>query len=215
MELMVVVMLIAILAAMAAPSMSEARNDRICFDFARQYQQVLMRARSRAAGTGAAHIAILGRGSNNRGYVTIYQALDGVTTPGPGPVSSCKLANQWADSVNYPITKGSTTALFIDGADMNGVGVNETMGLRGDLLGSGVAGTVSVDGYFAICVTPSGITFVGAGDSAQHAIDAMRDSTPFTGTVEVDIQRHKGTLPIGILRRVIVTGGGPPRIKSE
>jgi prepilin-type N-terminal cleavage/methylation domain-containing protein len=56
MELMVVVMLVAILAMIATPSMTEARNDRIAFDYASRYQQLLVKARARAAGTGSAHL---------------------------------------------------------------------------------------------------------------------------------------------------------------
>ena len=216
MELMVVVLLVAILAALATPSMSEARNDRICFDFARQYQQVIQRARARAAGTGSAHIALIGRGGANRGFVRIYQALDGTLVAGPNPVSSCKGLNQWVDAAADPIVFGSPTARFIDVADMNGPGVNATMGLRADLSGSGLNTAVAAADFAAICITPSGVTYAGGGTTAANAIDGMRAATPFTGTIEVDIQRHtSGGNPIGLKRRVFITGGAAPRIKSE
>jgi prepilin-type N-terminal cleavage/methylation domain-containing protein len=218
MELMVVVMLVAILAALAAPSMSEARNDRICFDFARQYQQVIQRARARAAGTGSAHLALIGRGGNNRGYVRIYQALDGQPAPGPNPVSSCKGLNQWGDAATDPIVFSSPTERFIDVADMNGDGVNATMGLRADLTTSGVnaANTIGPGDFVALCITPSGVTYAGGDASAQGAVGAMRTAPPFTGTIEIDIQRHAGNgTAIGLKRRVLITGGAAPRIKSE
>jgi hypothetical protein len=221
MELMIVILLVAILAALASPSMSEARNDRICFDFARQYQQVIQRARARAAGTGSSHLALIGRGGNNRGFVRIYQALDGpppTGLTGPNPVSSCKGLSQWADAAIDPIVLGSPAARFIDVADMNGPGVNATMGIRADLSGSGLntGGPIGAGDYAAVCVTPSGVTYAGAGSSAANAIDAMRTATPFTGQLEIDIQRHDGGgTAIGLKRRVLLTGGAAPRIKSE
>jgi prepilin-type N-terminal cleavage/methylation domain-containing protein len=222
MELMVVVLLVALLAMLAAPSMSEARNDRAAFDYARQYQQVIQRARSRAAGTGASHLALLGPGTGGRGFVRIYAALDGepklpLNQIGPNPVSSCKQIGQWTDAATDPIVLTSTTAKFIDFADINRGGINADMGLKAELFGTGLnlSGTLPVDGFIALCVTPSGVTYAGGGATATLAITNMRTATPFTGTAEVEIQRHSGATGIGIKRRVIITGGGAPRVRSE
>ncbi len=46
---MVVIVLISLLAMIAAPSMSVARNDKIAWDYARQYQTLVHAARARAA----------------------------------------------------------------------------------------------------------------------------------------------------------------------
>src|SRR5262249_13902783 len=143
MELMVVVVLVAILAALASPSMVEARNDRVCFDYAREYQQVIQRARSRAVGTGAAHLALIGPGSLSMGYVRTFAALDGqpkapLNNIGPNPVASCKQVGQWDDAAADPLITTSNTARFIDSSDMNKTGINVMMGLRADVSGTGL-----------------------------------------------------------------------------
>jgi prepilin-type N-terminal cleavage/methylation domain-containing protein len=53
-ELMVVITLVAILAAIAVPKMAVARNDRLAFDYARQTSELFHNARARAMGRGSA-----------------------------------------------------------------------------------------------------------------------------------------------------------------
>jgi type II secretory pathway pseudopilin PulG len=222
MELMIVVLLVAVLAALAAPAMSEARNDRITFDYARQYQQLLVQARSRAAGTGAAHLAVLrSYNGNPRGWIRLYAALDGVLPAppvgGPNPVSSCKANNQWTQALQDPILLNGTTARFIDYADLTRAGVNDTMDVRADLFaGTGALNAASAPvAYIVVCITPSGVTYVGSGADALTALAMMRAASPFTGVAEVRIQRHSAGTGIGLRRRVMITGGGAPRLRSE
>lgn len=222
-ELMVVVILVALLAMLATPSFQQARNDRIAFDYARQYQQILVQGRSRAAGTGSAHLAILGPGTGGRGVLRLYAALDGATSPGPNPVSSCKASpTQWADAepelTDYRIDRiiGNTVRV-INWAEINRAGVNEEMDLSATLsIGTGVVGTSNTAAtYIAVCITPSGITYVGSGATAANAVADMRGATPFTGVLEASIQRHRGGAPVGLRRRVTLSGGGAPRLRSE
>ncbi|HVH46371.1 MAG TPA: prepilin-type N-terminal cleavage/methylation domain-containing protein, partial [Labilithrix sp.] len=176
MELMVVVVLVALLALLASPSFSEARNDRLAFDYSRQFQQILVQGRSRAAGTGAAHLALFGPGAGSppRGYVRLYAALDGLpaTGPGPNPVSSCKLDPvQWDQAQTDPPNLTGNKALFIDFAEINPGGVNKDMDVRATFwLGSGSVTTTANVAFLAICITPSGVTYVGDGATANDAI---------------------------------------------
>ena len=210
-ELMVVVILIAVFAALASPSFRDSRDDRTAFDYARQYQQLLVQGRARAAGTGSAHLAVLG--TSGRGFIRLYAALDGTAAPtGPAPVASCKAdLNQWNEAQSDPPNLNGTRAKFIDGTNLNRPGVNEDMELKSRLLNGGGAEVQ----YLAICITPSGVTYVGAGDSPAIAINAMRGSSPFNGTVEAQISRNRGAVRTGLLRRVMITGGGAPRLRSE
>jgi hypothetical protein len=91
------------------------------------------------------------------------------------------------------------------------------MDVRANLLhGDGVLGSPSTAvEYIAICITPSGVTYVGADTTAVLAIDKMRAASPFTGVAEVQIQRHKGGAGVGLKRRLMITGGGAPRLRSE
>src|SRR5690348_10435510 len=77
-ELMVVVLLVAILTALAMPSMSVARDDRLTFNYAQQIAGMIHRARARAAGRGAAHMVTVSPGAG-RGQFVLFEALDGTT----------------------------------------------------------------------------------------------------------------------------------------
>lgn len=226
-ELMVVVVLIAVLAAIASPSLQQARNDRRAFDYARQYQQVLVQARSRAAGTGSAHLAVLTAGGSDRGIMRLYAALDGPTVPGPTPVGSCKLdPDQWTaaaaeglattDLLKLDRLVSGSKARFINYSNINLGGVNTDMDLKAELkIGSGSDATLTTTQAIAICVTPAGVTYVGSGTTPALAVTNMRAATPFTGVVEASIQRHSGGTAVGLRRIVVVSGGGVPRLRSE
>lgn len=226
-ELMVVVVLVAIIAGLAAPSFQKARNDRIAFDYARQYQQVLVQARSRAAGSGSAHLVILSGGtavgsSPTRGVIRAYAALDG--NDPPVPVSSCKSdATQWdgakAELSDWRVDRVLTgnKLRFVSYADLNRAGVNDEM----DVSASLTAGDGTQDApmtavkAIAICITPSGNTYVGSADTVTDAITAMRTAPPFNGVIEADIQRHVGGNGVGLKRKIVLSGGGIPRLRSE
>lgn len=219
---MVVVLLVALLAALATPSFSEARNDRVAFDYARQYQQILVQARARAAGTGSAHLALIGPGGGaGRGQVRLYAALDGAAPPaGPNPVSSCKLDPlQWSTAVtdvtDYRLDRLVTgnRLRFIDYVELNRAGINDDMDLRTQLRLN--AAPLAGGSVIAICITPAGVTYVGGGGGVAEAISNMRAAPPFTGMAEVRVQRHRGGAPIGLERIVQVSGGGTPRLRSN
>lgn len=221
-ELMVVVILVAVLAMLATPSLQVARNDRIAFDYARQYQQVLVQGRARAAGTGSAHLTLLTGGTGGRGVIRLYAALDGTSTAGPNPVSSCKLnPTQWdtaqAEIADYRIDQNLTGNFvrFVSYAELNRAGVNVDMDLKAALTAANGTDAMATTSAVAICITPAGITYAGWGNTAADAITAMRDSTPFTGVIEAAIQRHTNGAGVGLKRRVIVSGGGAPRLRSE
>jgi Tfp pilus assembly protein FimT len=213
MELMVVVMLVALLAMLATPSFVIARNDRAAFDYARQFQQVITRARSRAAGTGAAHLAVLGLGTDKRGYVRTYAAADGAGSP----VSSCKQDGQWDEVKESTVDLKAVRAIFLEFVDMNSKGINKDMNLLTTFASdSGAALNVIV-----VCIAPSGTTYVGtsgtAGDpGVASSITDMQTATPFTGWASASIQRHDDLgVGIGLARQVIISGGAAPRIYSK
>jgi prepilin-type N-terminal cleavage/methylation domain-containing protein len=215
MELMVVVMLVAILAMIATPSMTEARNDRIAFDYASRYQQLLVKARARAAGTGSAHLVLFAPGTGGRGYARVYAALDGGTSPGPAPVSSCKETGQWAQALVDPPSVTAASARLIDFVDLNRPGINDDMDLRATPR-LGAANPPDPVTALAVCITPAGVTYIGGGPDATDAINNMRKAAPFSGLAEVWIEKyHGGSEHVGLRRRIIMTGGGAPRLRSE
>jgi len=210
---MVVIVLISLLALIAAPSMSVARNDKIAWDYARQYQTLVHAARARAAGRGAAQLILFGPGGG-RGWARVYEALDG-TLPadaGPNPVSSCKQAAQWTAAATDPPVLNDSKARFVDWVDLNGTGVVVDMDLKSRFLLNNAA-----IGVMAICVTPAGVTYVG-GDpsSAVNAIAKMQVATPFNDVAEIEVTRHNaGGAVVGLTRRIIIAGSSAPRLKSQ
>lgn len=235
-ELMVVVLLISILAAIATPTMSVARADRLAFDYARQTSELFHNARARAAGRGSAHLVIYSTDATyggDRGAVYMFEGLDGAgppsTDPGPNPSSTCRSAGQWAKAGAYAPGDARDTPIsrLIDFVDLNSSKTNSTQ-VREDIrmiahtlntaepapAGPHVPGTAIKS--IAMCVTPNGSTFVGFGGSPSGAIESMISSAKsYTNTFEIDVVRQRSGTPVGLIRRVILTGAAAPRIKSE
>jgi len=224
-ELMIVVVLIAVLAVLAVPMMSAARDDRIAFDYARRIQQMVHHARTRAAGRGGAHLIVAGSDTCARGKVLLFEGLDNVpaASNGPNPSSSCKGAPrgvlQWSTVAAFvPGQTPNDTARIVDGADLNSAGVNVNANIAATFRFGTVATTNTVasplpsTAALAMCITGSGTTYVGSGANIQAAIDDMLASGPFTGTAEVEVTRGGG---VGLTRHVIMTGAAAPRLTSR
>ncbi len=208
---MVVIMLVAILAVIAAPAMRTARDDRLAFDYARQYSAVIHRASVRATARGSAHLVLIEAGGT-RGKVRLFEAVDATPPPsGPKQVSSCKGPLQWNGVPGWdPPAAPPPLSPVIDGLTLDTAGVNVDMNV-GSILRVGGADTNAV----ALCYTPGGNVYMGAGGGAAAAIAAMLLAPPFTGTVEVRINRRDAANnPRGLTRRVIVGGAAAPRIQS-
>lgn len=228
-ELMVVVLMIAVLAMLAAPSLVRGRSDRLAFSYARTVQELIHNSRSRAAGRGAAQLVAFSTADfGARGAVFTFEALDRVAPggkmPGPGPSPSCRTTpKQWDWVKGWGVTSPAdpaNSARLIDGLTINPSGTadvvvqeNIKMAAARPDPGGGAATSITA---FVICVTPNGTTYYGEGGTVSAAVDAMMASGPFEGTVEIDVARHDaGNNIVGLNRRVIVTGAAAPRIKSE
>ena len=215
-ELMVVVVLIAILAAIAAPSMLRARNDQIAFNMARQTADLFHEARTRAAGTGSAHLVLFtGYVSGARGTVFVFSAKaqqpDETVASGPNPASSCRATNwTWATTFTPGTTDPTGVITFVDGLNANGTAssVQTTEDIRMTGFTLDPAGATAPSAKLALCVTPSGATY-WSPDVATTAL------TLLTGGLQIDVTRNVSGTPVGLTRHVVVRGGGQPRIKSE
>jgi prepilin-type N-terminal cleavage/methylation domain-containing protein len=212
-ELMVVVVIIGILAVIAAPGMQTARYDRQVFDYARRVEQLVNRGRARAAGRGAAHLVAFGP-SGARGKVYLFEALDGpFPNPVGNPMSSCRGVNQWVDAGTFAPGTTSVNARIVDGLDIDaptGVVVDA------DIRMTFALGATAKDAI-AMCISPSGTTYVGSGGTIADAVTNMQaQSAQFSSSLEARISRHgAGGVPVGLQRRVIVAGTAAPRIRSQ
>jgi prepilin-type N-terminal cleavage/methylation domain-containing protein len=220
-ELMVVVVLISILAVLAAPAMRVARDDRAAFDYARQIQQIVSRARTRAAARGAAHL-IVAAPSGTRGKVQLWEALDGTAAPlGPNPVSSCKGATQWNDVSTFVAggVAGTSNARLIQWLDLDTAGINVDADIKAKFYISDIADptnlTPVLQPAFALCVTPSGSVFAAQGATMAAAITAMQAQPPFTGIAEVRVTRNNGAVSVGLSRNVTIAGAAAARVHSK
>lgn len=218
---MVVIILISLLAIMAVPAMKTARDDRMAFDYARQFQAIIHRGEIRAMSRGAAHLVLIDT-NGSRGRATLFEAVD--FTPaaqsGPKPVSSCRgqrdltgtFINHWAEAEAWTPGTFPVRSPLIDNVTLDGPGVEAGMGLSARIIEHPTTQRASI----ALCYTPGGNVYYGAGATASAAVTAMRTSTPFNGSLEVEIARHDAaTNVLGLRRRVIVAGGSAPRIVSQ
>lgn len=229
-ELMVVVMLIALLAMLAAPSMLKARSDRLAFSYARDVSSAIHNGRARSAGRGSAHLVAYKQTNTDgdRGTLLVFEALDGTNAaskpPGPNPASGCRKSGQWAFAGAWT-TPGSKDAAnlanLVDAVNVNANGAGEVVVQEDIRMVARFGVATSADPptatlAFVLCTTPNGTTYFGKGDTIADAITAMQGSTtPFSDVIEVDVARHSGGAVQGLNRRVIVAGAGAPRIKSE
>jgi type II secretory pathway pseudopilin PulG len=220
---MVVIILISILAIMAVPAMKTARDDRMAFDYARQFQALIHRAEVRAMARGAAHLVILDRSGGTRGRATLFEAVDATPAAlnGPKPVSSCRgqrdtagnFINHWVGAQGWtPGAASPALSPIIENSNVDGPGVEAQMNLFITMTEQ-VAGPVPV---IAVCYTPGGNVYVGTGANPSSAVTAMRIAPIYNRYFEIEMARHDGSSnPLGLKRRIIVAGGAAPRIVSQ
>jgi len=214
-ELLVVVLLVSILAAMAFPALQKGRDDRFAFDQARNFEAILHDAKIKAQAGGAHLVTITTAGS--RGKMDEYMALD-VTAPpnGPKEVGSCRAdATQWdnilgAQPGQPPVAKVSWVAGWYMDSVQPGAVVN-TADIKAQILFNG-----AVVGAAAICFSAGGETYAASSGSAIGAAQAISPLSPFTGVLTIQIQRHDSLgNPLGAVRRVTVAGSSSPTIRSQ
>lgn len=218
---MVVVVLIALLAVIAAPSMSAARADQMAFNFARRTSEMFHNGRARSAGRGAAHLVVFD--GSERGTVLVFEGLDGTAPPtGPNPSSSCRRNGQWAFVPTYAPggdPDAEHRARIVDGFTVNSPAgsfvVSDDIRMTASIYESFTSDPVGDVKAIALCTTPNGTTFVGRGDDLTSAIAALSDAAPFTGAISLAVQRHRNDVAVGLRRNVLLVGAAAPRIRSE
>jgi hypothetical protein len=220
---MVVIIMISLLALMAVPAMKTARDDRMAFDYARQFQSMIHRAEVRAMARGAAHLVIIDTSNGSKGRISLFEAVDATPAAqgGPKPVSSCRgqrdvngvFFDHWSQAAGWlPGQALPTQSPLIESINLDGAGVEAGMNLFATLTEQ-TAGGVRV---IALCYTPGGAVYVGTGGAPAAAIAPKRVAVPYNQYFEVEIARHDASNNVlGLRRRVIVAGGAAPRIQSQ
>jgi type IV fimbrial biogenesis protein FimT len=182
-ELMVVVIIIGVLAAIAVPGVVERLRERRSSEAARRIASLYRGARVRALGRGA---AVLVRFENQR--FTVYEAVQGAAAPAGcalNPSASCLRAG-WADSgANTRNEIGGFR--YTDRAEYSDASVGVTV--------TGPAGTAAAS--LDICFTPVG--------QAYARTDLAAAFDPLVGVVGAAVTRSTGA---ALTHRVTVLPNG-------
>ncbi len=191
-ELMTVVMIIGILAALAMPTMLRAKDDQRAYYVAQTIAQTFREARARAIGTGGAQIVSFTVGTG--GTVTWISNVDAVNQED----GSCS-QTAW-DGV--PITSGA--GLRRQAAYDFGQNLDAQVGI------TTAFNTLQGAPFIAVCFAPSGKVFSAA------ALGAF--TTALTNVSAIDVTRvlpGGGGGTTGITRAVVLSPSGMARVVSR
>ncbi len=210
-ELLVVVIIIGVIAALAMPSMTVARFDRLAYDDAGQIMQLIRSARTRAiARGGAVLVTMSANGSADRGTLGMYEAVAPNALGGLArtPVATCKSPTDW--------TVLNVAGLTNNVLGLGGVNLNGALEAQADVQtqifiypSPAAPQRVAVaNGLASICWTPIGRSYVAQGTTTKTMFDGL---LPTTSPIELQVQRANG----GTYRSVLVPPNGMARLFSS
>jgi Tfp pilus assembly protein FimT len=212
-ELMSVVIMVMILAALAIPNFAPARADRAAYDDAGTLAELFRVARTRALARGTAELLYLWADPANS-QLGRYELWEAVTVnPVAGgnnrsPVASCKAPTVWTlDPTNQ--TGSTFNSLFIDAVDMNGL-IEQQANVRSAILYNGAATT-----QMYLCYTPAGRVYYSAYNGGVPNFNLQ---TPLTTPLEIDVTVYDSTQASnyrGTKRSILVPGSGMARVVSQ
>jgi prepilin-type N-terminal cleavage/methylation domain-containing protein len=209
-ELMVVIVIIGVVAALAVPTMAAARIDRNAYDDAGQIMQLFREARTRAiARGGAVLISVTAAGPLDRGTFTMYESVTvnpgGVGGNNRSPVASCKAPTAWS-----PLNATNTGIVLVDALNLNGA-IEQSAGIETQLNVYNPGGAVENGvGAAFICFTPLGRVYYT--ESQTIVFDGMQ---PMLSPLEFRVTRGPGGTPVGTVRSVLLPPNGMARVFSH
>lgn len=235
-ELLVVVIIIGILAALAIPTMSTARYDREAYADAGSIMMLLREARMRAIARGGAEmVSMSANGLSNRGQFGLWEAVtdnpDATGSTARLPVPTCMAPTIWGQQGQLPPygTQGlvqvagtqqaanAQYVLFVDGVDLNtGPGTLETVAdietqLYYYLSAASSAAAEFQQGY--VCFTPLGRSYANVVGATQPIFDGF---LPSVTVIEARVLRGvNNSVSSGQIRSVLLPPNGMARLYSH
>jgi prepilin-type N-terminal cleavage/methylation domain-containing protein len=190
-ELMTVVVIVGILAAMAVPSMLTAQQERRGFQGAADFAALFREGRSRAAGRGVA-VQVQINAVGGDATADLREGPSRVMTNlQPGDLGGCNT-----------IAWGSQPVLQT-------VAMAGGIYAQNDMRVTMLVGVPSVPAQNAtICFTPGGRVLMSSTNGGGAALNN-------NGAIELLVQRAPGGVPVGISRTVVLPTTGSPRIISQ
>jgi len=219
-ELMVVVIIIAIVTALAIPSMVVARNDREAYEDAASITMLFREARTRAIARGAAEIVLMctsgcPSGNGTRGTFQLWEAV-GPDPANPGvvfraPVPSCK-TGLYGPNVFQPLAPGNQYVQLVDEVNLNGSAsaIETTADIESALFYYASPANPSAVGFSVgyVCFTPSGHAYTSVGANAAPSFDGL---SPTISPIVVRVSRNGGASS----RDVLLPPNGMARLFSH
>jgi prepilin-type N-terminal cleavage/methylation domain-containing protein len=208
-ELLVVVIIIGIVAALAIPTMASARVDRNAYDDAGAIMQLLRSARTRAVARGGAVLVYMTlNGPTDRGTFWVYEAVSpnagGLGGLARTPISTCKAPAAWS-----PLTSANLGIALTDSLNLNGT-IEQTYDIETALNVYNPTGGVTANLTSAyLCFTPLGRAYFTTGTLSFDG------ALPMTTPLEFRVQRMQGGVPYGTIRSVVLPPSGVARVFSH
>ncbi|HEX8795685.1 MAG TPA: prepilin-type N-terminal cleavage/methylation domain-containing protein [Polyangiaceae bacterium] len=237
-ELLVVVIIIGILAALAIPTMSTARYDREAYTDAGSIMMLFREARMRAIARGGAEmVAMTANGVTDRGTFGLWEATQ--NNPGAGaagsaarlPMPSCMAPTLWGTGGQPPAygtqgfvslatdtgTNNQRGIIFVEGVSLNGAastleGVADIETQLYYYQNPASAAPVAFNtGY--VCFSPLGRSYVNVVGAPQAIFDG---SLPSVTVIEARVVRGvNNNVASGQIRSVLLPPNGMARLYSH
>jgi prepilin-type N-terminal cleavage/methylation domain-containing protein len=207
-ELLVVVVIIGIVAALAIPSMSITRFDRLAYDDAGAVTQLFRSARTRAVARGGAMLVTMSAsGTGDRGTFLLYEAV-APNAGGAGsartPVVSCKTPMDWTQTASINL---------VDGVNLNGnPEANADIQSQLYVYNSPTDNQATSLTAASICYTPLGHSYLYPDAPKATMFDGVLSSV---SPLEIRVQRSTQAGGGGVIRSVVVPPTGMARLFSH
>jgi type II secretion system protein H len=212
-ELMVVVIIVGVVAALAIPAMSVAGFDRHAYNDAGTIMMLFRSARTRAVARGGAVLISMSGTSGDRGTFMMFEAVAPNVGGGAArtPLATCKSPTVWTALPTAQNPGANASVVLIDGVNLNLAGIETQANIQTSLWQypspSASAAVQFNSGY--ICYTPLGHTYVViAGAPTAGMFDG---ALPTVGPLEARVTRDNG----GTTRSVLVPPNGMARLFSH